>query len=133
MNLSILAWDIEKLMRCEMKCLCREKDIDEVLQSHTVYSNVSKGVLAKSKDLIKSFGSDDHTKICLEVCYYGFIFVVYMHQTCLIFIVFFEVLDPHKLVLYMFMFRFWIKVSFKLLEKRENHSSQASFGILQRL
>ncbi|KAG2305320.1 hypothetical protein Bca4012_064381 [Brassica carinata] len=44
-----------------------EKDIDEVLQSHTVYSNVSKGVLAKSKDLIKSFGSDDHTKICLEI------------------------------------------------------------------
>lgn len=69
-----------------MKCLCREKDIDEVLQSHTVYSNVSKGVLAKSKDLIKSFGSDDHTKICLEVCYCGFIFVVYMHQTCLVFV-----------------------------------------------
>ncbi|CAA7024444.1 unnamed protein product [Microthlaspi erraticum] len=44
-----------------------EKDIDEVLQSHTVYTNVSKGVLAKSKDLIKSFGSDDHTKICLEI------------------------------------------------------------------
>ncbi|KAL0723170.1 hypothetical protein Bca4012_037769 [Brassica carinata] len=44
-----------------------EKDIDEVLQSHTVYSNVSKGVLAKSKDLIKVFGSEDHTKICLEI------------------------------------------------------------------
>lgn len=38
-----------------------------MLQSHTVYSNVSKGVLAKSKDLIKVFGSDDHTKICLEI------------------------------------------------------------------
>ncbi|KAL5703736.1 hypothetical protein ACHQM5_022254 [Ranunculus cassubicifolius] len=44
-----------------------EKDIDEVLQSHTVYSNVSKGVLAKSKDLEKAFGSDDHSKICLEI------------------------------------------------------------------
>lgn len=55
-------------MRFESKCLCREKDIDEVLQSHTVYSNVSKGVLAKSKDLMKSFGSDDHTKICIDVC-----------------------------------------------------------------
>lgn len=44
-----------------------EKDIDEVLQSHTVYSNVSKGVLAKSKDLVKAFGTDDQTKICLEV------------------------------------------------------------------
>lgn len=41
--------------------------MDEVLQSHTVYSNVSKGVLAKSKDLMKSFGTDDQTKICLEV------------------------------------------------------------------
>lgn len=61
-----------------LECLCREKDIDEVLQSHTVYTNVSKGVLAKSKDLMKSFGSDDHTKICLEVCY-GFVFVVYQH------------------------------------------------------
>ncbi|XP_037496050.1 ribosome maturation protein SBDS isoform X2 [Jatropha curcas] len=43
-----------------------EKDLDEVLQSHTVYSNVSKGVLAKSKDLMKAFGTDDQTKICLE-------------------------------------------------------------------
>ncbi|BAF22712.1 uncharacterized protein [Oryza sativa Japonica Group] len=44
-----------------------EKDIDEVLQSHTVYSNVSKGVLAKSKDLLKAFSTDDHTAICLEI------------------------------------------------------------------
>lgn len=45
-----------------------EKDLDEVLQSQTVYSNVSKGVLAKSKDLIAAFGTDDQAKICLEVC-----------------------------------------------------------------
>ncbi|XP_059632922.1 uncharacterized protein LOC132275442 [Cornus florida] len=44
-----------------------EKDLDEVLQSHTVYSNVSKGVLAKSKDLASAFETDDHTKICLEI------------------------------------------------------------------
>ncbi|KAL1819301.1 hypothetical protein ACET3Z_014170 [Daucus carota] len=52
-----------------------EKDLDEVLQSHTVYSNVSKGVLAKSRDLKKAFGQDeydddekiDHEKICLEI------------------------------------------------------------------
>ncbi|KAH9604345.1 hypothetical protein KSS87_010333 [Heliosperma pusillum] len=44
-----------------------EKDIDEVLQSHTVYTNVSKGVLAKSKDLIAAFGTDDQTKICVEI------------------------------------------------------------------
>lgn len=41
--------------------------MDEVLQSQTVYSNVSKGVLAKSKDLINAFGTDDQSKICLEV------------------------------------------------------------------
>jgi ribosome maturation protein SDO1 len=46
----------------------REKDLDEVLQSHhTVYSNVSKGILAKSLDLNKAFGHDDQTRICLEV------------------------------------------------------------------
>ncbi|KAK9167190.1 hypothetical protein Scep_002381 [Stephania cephalantha] len=44
-----------------------EKDLDEVLQSQIVYSNVSKGVLAKSKDLIAAFGSDDQSKICLEI------------------------------------------------------------------
>ncbi|KAL5077489.1 hypothetical protein RYX36_016473 [Vicia faba] len=44
-----------------------EKDIEEVLQSHTVYTNVSKGVLAKSKDLNAAFGTDDHSSICLEV------------------------------------------------------------------
>jgi ribosome maturation protein SDO1 len=44
-----------------------EKNIDEVLQSHTVYANVSKGVLAKSKELIKAFDIDDQTQICIEV------------------------------------------------------------------
>lgn len=44
-----------------------EKDLDEVLQSHTVYTNVSKGILAKSKDLIAAFGTDDQSKICLEI------------------------------------------------------------------
>lgn len=39
-----------------------------MLQSQTVYSNVSKGILAKSKDLIAAFGIDDQSKICLEVC-----------------------------------------------------------------
>ncbi|KNA17875.1 hypothetical protein SOVF_075930 [Spinacia oleracea] len=44
-----------------------EKDIDEVLQSHTVFSNVSKGLLAKSKDLKAAFLTDDTTTICLEI------------------------------------------------------------------
>ncbi|XP_010519371.1 PREDICTED: ribosome maturation protein SBDS [Tarenaya hassleriana] len=44
-----------------------EKDLDEVLQSQTVYTNVSKGVLAKTKDLIAAFATDDQTKVCLEI------------------------------------------------------------------
>lgn len=44
-----------------------EKDIDEVLQTHTVYTNVSKGQAAKKEDLIKCFGSDDQAKICKEI------------------------------------------------------------------
>nr|XP_020174791.2 ribosome maturation protein SBDS-like [Aegilops tauschii subsp. strangulata] len=44
-----------------------EKDLDEVLQSDNVYSNVSKGVLAKSKDLIRIFATDDLVEICLEI------------------------------------------------------------------
>jgi ribosome maturation protein SDO1 len=45
----------------------REKDLDEVLQTHTVFSNVSKGQAAKKEDLISAFNTDDQTKICLEV------------------------------------------------------------------
>ncbi|KAL8485338.1 hypothetical protein ACS0TY_027582 [Phlomoides rotata] len=45
----------------------REKDLDEVLQSQIVYNNVSKGVLAKSKDLKAAFGTDDQSKVCLEI------------------------------------------------------------------
>lgn len=50
-----------------MNFFSREKDLDEVLQSHTVYSNVSKGILAKAKELKAAFETDDQTKICLEV------------------------------------------------------------------
>ena len=32
-----------------------EKDLDEVLQSHTVFVNVSKGEVAKKDDLLKCF------------------------------------------------------------------------------
>ncbi|KAJ9675134.1 hypothetical protein PVL29_024186 [Vitis rotundifolia] len=45
-----------------------EKDLDEVLQSQIVYSNVSKGILAKSKDLETAFGKErDQTEILLEI------------------------------------------------------------------
>jgi len=42
----------------------REKDIDEVLQTHTVFTNVSKGQVAKKEDLVSAFGKDDMTEIC---------------------------------------------------------------------
>lgn len=44
-----------------------EKDLDEVLQSQTVYTNVSKALIAKSTDLMRAFGTDDQHKICLEI------------------------------------------------------------------
>ncbi|XP_015783390.1 ribosome maturation protein SBDS [Tetranychus urticae] len=44
-----------------------EKDLDEVLQSRTVFTNVSKGQVAKKEDLIKAFGTDDHDKVCIQI------------------------------------------------------------------
>lgn len=45
----------------------REKDIDEVLQTHTVFTNVSKGQVAKKEDLTRAFGIDDQTEICKQI------------------------------------------------------------------
>ncbi|CAL8129774.1 unnamed protein product [Orchesella dallaii] len=44
-----------------------EKDVDEVLQTHTVFINVSKGQVAKKEDLMAAFGKDDASAICLEI------------------------------------------------------------------
>jgi ribosome maturation protein SDO1 len=41
-----------------------EKDIDEVLQTHSVFMNVSKGQVAKREDLLAAFGTDDQTAVC---------------------------------------------------------------------
>uniref|UniRef100_A0A183BVH9 Ribosome maturation protein SBDS n=1 Tax=Globodera pallida TaxID=36090 RepID=A0A183BVH9_GLOPA len=41
-----------------------EKDIDEVLQTQTVFVNVSKGQLAKRDDLQAAFGTEDQLEIC---------------------------------------------------------------------
>ncbi|CDW56281.1 ribosome maturation protein SBDS [Trichuris trichiura] len=41
-----------------------EKDLDEVLQTHSVFTNVSKGQFAKREDLLAVFGTDDQTAIC---------------------------------------------------------------------
>ncbi|EFA09656.1 ribosome maturation protein SBDS [Tribolium castaneum] len=48
-----------------------EKDIDEVLQSHTVFANVSKGQVAKKEDLVKAFNTEDQTEICKEILLKG--------------------------------------------------------------
>ncbi len=45
----------------------REKDLDDVLQISNVFMNVSKGEVAKSNDLKKSFGTDDRNTIAREV------------------------------------------------------------------
>lgn len=44
-----------------------ETDLDEVMQTVNVFSNVSKGAVAKKEDLIKCFGHDDVKKICIEI------------------------------------------------------------------
>lgn len=41
--------------------------MDEVLQTMTVFSNVSKGVLAKREDLLQVFGTDDEHAICIKI------------------------------------------------------------------
>lgn len=45
----------------------REKDIDEVLQTHTVFINVSKGQAAKKDALLRAFGKSDETEVCKEI------------------------------------------------------------------
>ena len=54
-----------------------EKDIDEVLQTNTVFANVSKGQIAKTDDLKRAFSTEDHNEICLQVN--GSIHVVPFH------------------------------------------------------
>lgn len=42
----------------------REKDINEVLQSTNIFTNVSKGQLAKKDELLSCFGTEDELEIC---------------------------------------------------------------------
>lgn len=42
-----------------------EKEVDNVLQSGSVYTSVSKGVLANKDDLQRVFGTTDEASICL--------------------------------------------------------------------
>lgn len=43
------------------------KDLDEVLQIHSIFINVSKGQLAKKEDLISAFETDKIDQIIFEV------------------------------------------------------------------
>lgn len=47
----------------------REKDIDEVLQTQTVFTNVSKGQVAKREELNAAFGTDNSLEICKIVSF----------------------------------------------------------------
>jgi len=45
-----------------------EQDLDEVLQTEQVFVNVSKGVMAKEKDLKKAFGKNfTMEEVCKEI------------------------------------------------------------------
>jgi ribosome maturation protein SDO1 len=44
-----------------------ETDLNEVLQIDTIFSNVSKGMLASSKDMLDVFGTTDQKLICKEI------------------------------------------------------------------
>uniref|UniRef100_A0A4W3IEN2 Ribosome maturation protein SBDS n=1 Tax=Callorhinchus milii TaxID=7868 RepID=A0A4W3IEN2_CALMI len=48
-------------------CIYSEKDLDEVLQTHTVFTNVSKGQVAKKEDYVKAFGVDNQTEVCKQI------------------------------------------------------------------
>jgi ribosome maturation protein SDO1 len=45
--------------------------MDEVLQVASVFTSVSKGVLAKSEELKKAFGTDDTRKCCMNILEHG--------------------------------------------------------------
>jgi ribosome maturation protein SDO1 len=44
-----------------------ERDLDQVLQVHAVFINVSKGQLARNEDLLQAFKTQDTEKIILEI------------------------------------------------------------------
>ncbi|VDK18867.1 unnamed protein product [Anisakis simplex] len=58
-----------------------EKDIDEVLQTPTVFTNVSKGLVAKREELNAAFGTEDQLEICKIVRSTSFIFIA-LFETC---------------------------------------------------
>lgn len=65
-NVNVRSSSLSHLLPYRHACN-RETDIDEVLQTQTVFVNVSKGVLAKAEDLKKVFGTTDQLAICKQV------------------------------------------------------------------
>eukprot|EP00911_Craspedida_sp_UC1_P001173 UC1_evm1s883 len=44
-----------------------EKDIDEVLQTHTIFTNVTKGTVAKRADLVRAYGTEEEEEIARTI------------------------------------------------------------------
>ncbi len=44
-----------------------EDDLSQVLQTETVFTNVSRGDIATNEDLITAFGTTNHLKVCKEI------------------------------------------------------------------
>jgi len=44
-----------------------EKDLDEVVQTQQIFTNVSKGQFAKKEDLSKAYGTDDEQAIVIQI------------------------------------------------------------------
>jgi len=44
-----------------------DTDLDDVLQSYSIFTNVSKGQVAKKEDLVEAFETEDEVKICKEI------------------------------------------------------------------
>jgi len=44
-----------------------ETDMDQVLQTETIFTNVSRGDIATNDDLVTCFGTTNHRKICIEI------------------------------------------------------------------
>lgn len=67
-----------------------ETDLDEVLQIDTVFTNVSKGMLASSRDLLDAFGTSDQKIVCKEILDRGELQVRTSYHVTSIFIMLFN-------------------------------------------
>lgn len=94
----------------------REKDLDEVLQTSSVFVNVSKGQVAKKDDLTKAFGTDDLTEICKQVRHVFFLPTSFSHRILSHFLTFY-LLCPF-FFFFPFLDRSWLKESSRCQTRR---------------